>query len=199
MSLYKVGWSSMTRTSTSRGGSRVSRRLLQYAALVAWLGVGMIAAADAPQLRTVGVVDSNRIYTTYFRESRAVREYEQQRRDFEEELEERVAEITRLQADRLDALNDGDDSRVLQLDREIVQRSQIVSQFRDVKQQELDLLRTDLLASDVFYTEVQAAIEFVSRSEGFTLVLDAREVGLLWWSPEVDITDEVLSRLRSSR
>jgi outer membrane protein len=189
----------MTRKSTSWGGSRASRRLLQRAVLVAWLGAAMGAAADAPQLRTVGVVDSNRIYTTYFRESRAVREYEQQRRDFEEELEERVAEITRLQSDRLDAINDGDDSRVLQLDREIVQRSQIVSQFRDVKQQELDLLRTDLLASDVFYTEVQAAIEFVSRSEGFTLVLDAREVGLLWWSPEVDITDEVLSRLRSSR
>jgi outer membrane protein len=44
-------------------------------------------------------------------------------------------------------------------------------------------------------TEIYDAIVFVAQSEGFSFVLKKSDPSLVWWSPDVDITDQVLTRL----
>ena len=44
-------------------------------------------------------------------------------------------------------------------------------------------------------TEIYDAIVFVAESEGFSFVMKKSDPDLVWWSPDVDITDAVLNRL----
>ena len=49
--------------------------------------------------------------------------------------------------------------------------------------------------SDAFLGELAAAIEFVAESNGLSLVLDKNNVTLLYYVPEVDVTDLVIAEL----
>lgn len=167
---------------------------------ILWAFAGMLLLAIpgfAQQITTVGVIDTARVYSTYFTQSTAVRELESFRDQFQNELNRHSQELRDLQEQKLNATNAGNDALALGLDQEILQKAQFIRDFQRIRQRQLDDMQNNLTQSDAFFRQMQEAIRLVSEAEGFTVVLDARDSALLWWSSEVDITDAVIARLRT--
>jgi len=150
----------------------------------------------AQQITTVGVVDTARIYSTYFSQSAAVRELEDFRAEFQAELNRHAQDLRRLQESKVAADLRGDSEASLRIDEEIFQKAQFIQDFQRIRQRQLEQMQNNLTQSDTFLRELQSAIRLTAEAEGFTVVLDARSSSLQWWSSEVDITDRVISRLR---
>ena len=156
----------------------------------------VLVPAFAQQLTTVGVIDSFRIYTTYFSQSAAVREVENFRADFQAELNRHAQELRTLQQRKIEADARGDEAAALRLNDEIFQKGMFIQDFQRIRQRQLEQMQTNLTQNDAFLQQLQSAVRLVAEAAGFTVILDAGNPALQWWSQEVDITDRVIARLR---
>ena len=170
----------------------ISSRLFLVTIMIL-LGSAMLAAE---QLTTVAVVDTSRVYTAFFRESAAVRDLERNKQAIQDDINKYLNELKKLQTDRLSAQTANNGAEALRLDQEIYNKQQFISDFRKVKQQQLNDQQKGVMQSDTFMGEIAAAIKYVAESDGYTLVIDSATTGLRFWSADVDITNKVLDYLR---
>lgn len=153
--------------------------------------------AGAEQLTTVAVVDLEQVALSFFSESQAYRALLDRRDEITLELQLEQEEIDELQRDLIEARDRGSRTRELQLERELQDRRSFFNDLRQLRQRELERLSAQL-TSDDFVEELNTAVQFVSRNSGYTVVFNMQEENILWWSQEVDITDEVVDRLRAT-
>ena len=148
------------------------------------------------QLTRFAVVDLPRVYAAFFRDSRAVREFEERSSNVQAEIDKMTREIQELRSRRLDLVNQGDQSGVLRLENEIYRKSEYLREYYTVKTAELEDQRRKLAQSDGFMEQVYGEIRAIAESEGCTMVLNLKEnTGIIWYSPTVDITDKVIQNL----
>jgi len=160
--------------------------------LLLLLGVG--ATVYAEQLTTVAIINVDKVYNTFYRDSQAVRELERLRNEYQSEINDQLEELEELRDQRLQARNRGNESRVAQLDRQILEMTRFVEDLSQRRREQLQLQQERLLSND-FLNQLQQAIQHVAESEGYTVVIRSDVSGLQWWSQEVDISDLVLERL----
>ncbi len=153
----------------------------------------------AEQLTTVAVLDVNQVYSSFLRESRAVRNLEQAAENARAEIREHEDELNDLRNRKLAAEDAGNDRLAIQLEDQIQEKRLFIEELRRVRSAQLERQQQSLLISDDFLGEIQDAVRIVAESEGFTVVLNASDPNIQWWSVEVDITDRVIERLRSRR
>lgn len=153
------------------------------------------SALFAQQITRMAVVDYSRLISVYYQDSRKIKEVE----DFENEIIEELAsiadEITELEDRRIDAQRNGDENGVIILEEQIEQKKQYQQDFLRVKKTQLNNMREKYASSLSMTTEIYDAIVFVAETEGFSFVMKKSDPNLVWWSPDVDITDQVLNRL----
>ncbi|MFP4483667.1 MAG: OmpH family outer membrane protein [Spirochaetaceae bacterium] len=154
-------------------------------------------AASAEQLTTVAVIDITRVYNSFYRDSRQVRDLENLREQYQSEIESHQRDLERLEDRRSEAEERGDEERVEELDQQILEQRRFLQDLATRRQRQLDT-REESLLSDEFLQQLLDAIEFVAESEGYTVVLRRDTDGLQWWSSAVDISDLVLDRLRQT-
>ncbi|WP_455383079.1 OmpH family outer membrane protein [Salinispira pacifica] len=166
------------------------------------LGAALLATparASAEQLTTVAVVDLSKVTNAFFAESQAVRDLKKKADDLRSEIAQQQNEIQQLQQQKLAADQRGDRSASLQLEDQINKKQDFLQEFRRIKQEELNRQQKNLLQSNsAFYTQMYTAVSYVAESLGYSVVLDISNPNLLWWSPTVDITNQVIDRLRST-
>jgi len=173
-------------------GNRVIGRL---AAAVFLLSA---AAGFAEQITRVGVLDIEKVYAIYFRESRAVKELQEKRAELQREINRIDDEILALENQKLQAEAERNASEALRLDAEIFKKKQYREDYRRLKMDQLRKLSERLALSDSFLDELISAIQYVSESEGFSIVLNKAsqfEQLFLFYTKEVDITDKVIQEL----
>ena len=153
-----------------------------------------VAPLFGEQLTTVAIVDINRVYNSFFRDSQEVRELERLRREYQEEIDEQVTQLEALRDRRLLAQEQGNSRRAADLDEEILELQRFLEDLTRRRRQQLETRQSGLLSND-FLRRLQDAIQFVAESEGYTVVLRTDVAGLQWWSAEVDISDSVVQRL----
>ncbi|MDA3950822.1 MAG: OmpH family outer membrane protein [Spirochaeta sp.] len=173
--------------------ARAPLRTVVFAALMV-IFTGAAAHVSAEQLTTVAVVDIDRVYNSFYRDSRAVRELERTREEYQEEINVQVAELETLRDRRTRAENLNNQSRVESLTEEIRQLQQFLEDLTQRRRQQLQQQQENIITDD-FLAQLQEAITFVAESEGYTVVMRSDQDGLQWWSPEVDISDAVVQRL----
>ncbi|AFG37604.1 OmpH family outer membrane protein [Spirochaeta africana] len=161
------------------------------------LAVSMPAAAE--QLTTVAILDVSRVYSSFLRDSQAVRNLERAAEEARTEIRRHEQELVQLREQRVEARDNDNNRRVLELDEEIQEKQQFIEELRRVRSSQLERQQRDLMSSDAFLNEIQQAVRFVSESQGYTVVLNAADPNLQWWASEVDITDRVIERLRQTR
>lgn len=153
-----------------------------------------VAALGAQQLTRFAVVDLPRVYTTFYRDSKAVRDFEERSARVQADIDRMTAEIQGLQKSKLEAAGDAD--RVLKLETEINKKTEFLREYYRVKTAELEDQRKKLAQSSAFVQQVYDELKLVAESEGYSLVLNLKEsVGILWYSPTVDITDKIIENL----
>ena len=162
-------------------------------ALLLPLFAGVVAAE---QLTTVAIVNIDRVYNTFYRDSQEVRELERLRREYQEEIDAQVRELESLRQRHTIALDQNNSFTANRLETQIADKERFIEDLARRRRSQLEARQTRLLSDD-FLNRMQQAIQFVAESEGYTVVMRTDSEGLQWWSSAVDISDKVLARLRT--
>lgn len=181
-----------TMTKTVAGtGSTVALTALFFVLL---LGVVPQPQVSAEQLTTVAIVDINRVYNSFYRDSQAVRDLERVRREYQQEIDDQVRELESLRDRRTRMAEIGNDRRAEELDQEIAEMQRFLEDLAQRRRRQLELRQQSLMSNE-FLRSLQEAVQYVAESEGYTVVMRTDQQGLQWWSAEVDISEMVVQRL----
>jgi outer membrane protein len=152
----------------------------------------------AQQLTRFAVVDLPRVYVAYFRDSRAVREFEEASARVQNDIDRMTGEINDLKNRQINAEFQGNDQQAMRLESEMNRKSELLKEYYQLKTQELENRKKRLTQSGSFLEQVYDEIRFIAESEGYSMVLNLKEnTGILWYSPTVDITDKLIQNLVS--
>ena len=89
--------------------------------------------AFSQQITRFGVVDTARVYAAYFRNSAPVRNYENKKADFQNEINKRTEEIQKLQRQKADYQNSGNESAAMRVEAEITKKTDYLTQYTSAK------------------------------------------------------------------
>jgi outer membrane protein len=154
------------------------------------------ACLPAQQLTRFAVVDLPKVYTAFFRDSQAVRNFEERSARVQSEIDRMTREIQDLKSRQLDAALRGDQNESLRLENDVYRRSEFLSDYFRTKTAELDDQRKKLAQSGTFLSQVYDEIRYIAESEGYSMVINMKENNsILWYSPTVDITDKLIQNL----
>ncbi len=152
----------------------------------------------AQQITKFALVDLSRVYTSFFRDSRPVREFEARSARVQVEINKMNDEIVTLKSQLLDAQIQDDNARVLRLENDIFRKSEFLQQYYQTKTEELEMQKKTLLSSNDFLQQVYDEIRIIAESEGYSMVLSLKDnEEILWYSPTVDITETIIQNLVS--
>jgi outer membrane protein len=164
--------------------------------IVCLIFIGSAVSLGAQQLTRFAVVDLPRVYVSFFRESRAVREFEEKSARVQTEIDRMTAEIQTLRTNLINAEFQGNAEQALRLESEITRKSDYLVEYHRLKTAELETQKAKLSQSSSFLEQVYDEIRFIAESEGYSMVLNLKEnTGILWYSPTVDITDKLIQNL----
>jgi len=148
------------------------------------------------QLTRFAVVDMPKVYTAFFRDSRAVRQFEERSAKVQSDIDRITREIQDLKSRQLDAEQRGDQSEALRLENQVYRRSEYLKDYYTTKTAELEDQKKRLMQSGSFLEQVYDEIRYIAESEGYTMVINLKENnGIIWYSTTVDITDKLISSL----
>jgi outer membrane protein len=154
--------------------------------------------ATSQQLTRMAVVDLQRVFTTFYRDSKAVRDFEERSARVQAEVDRMTAEIQGLQREKVEAERVNDPERVLRLESDIFKKTNFLQEYFRVKTAELEEQKKKLSQSTAFLQQVHDEIGLVAEKEGYSIVLNLREsTGILWYSHTVDVTDLVIESLNT--
>ena len=153
----------------------------------------LAASLYSQQLTRLAVVDLTKVYAAFFRDSRAVREFEERSTAIQKEIDKMTREIQQLRSKRIDLVNHGDQAGALRLENEIYSKQEFLREYYTVKTAELEDQRRKLAQSDSFLEQVHNEIRSIAEGEGYSMVLPIKDV--IWYSPTVDITEKVIQNL----
>ena len=150
----------------------------------------------AQQLTRFAVVDMPKVYTAFFRDSRAVRQFEERSAKVQSEIDKITKEIQDLKSRQLDAEQRGDQNETLRLENQVYRRSEYLRNYYNTKTAELEDQKKRLMQSGSFLEQVYDEIRYIAESEGYSIVINLKENnGIIWYSSTVDITDKLISNL----
>jgi outer membrane protein len=153
---------------------------------------------QSQQITRFLVVDLPRVYTTFFQESRAVREFQERSTRVQTEVNRLNAEILELRSRHADAVLADNQTEALRLENLINRRSDFLREYYQTKTAELETIRGRLMQSGSFMSQVYDEIRYIAESEGCSLVSNLKDTpGIVWYSQTVDITDRLIQSLRT--
>lgn len=152
------------------------------------------------QITRVGVIDLQKVYMTYYKDSQAVRAFEEEKQRAQDEIKRLGDEIRVLQARRLELQTAGNTDSLKALDETLYKKAQFLQDYIKVKQAELDEKAKALSQTDTFAQLLYRTVQSIAELEGFSLVLSSRNANdvvtsIIWFSPMIDISDKVIQAL----
>ena len=154
------------------------------------------AHLSAQQITKFGVVDTAKVYNAYFRNSSAVRNYERKKAEYQEEIKKRTEENRALQQKKLSYEDSGDESNAVRIESQITQKTEYLREYTNAKNIELATMQKSLQDSDSFYRKLYGVLAKIAESGGYSMILSLQQNNaILWYSPSVDVTDQVISEL----
>jgi len=150
------------------------------------------------QITRMAVVDLPRVYTEFFQDSKAVRDFQQRTAKVQSDIDRMFKDIQDLKSKHADALLKDDTSEALRLEAAISKRSEELRVFSQTRMAELEKMRQNLSQSSTFFNQVHDEIRYIAESKGYTAVFDLKNTqGIIWYSPSVDITNDLIQSLKN--
>ncbi|MCL2213958.1 MAG: OmpH family outer membrane protein [Treponema sp.] len=154
--------------------------------------------AFGQQISRIAIVDLQRVNNEFYRESAAVRQFNERTARVQVDIEKMQNEIRELIARRDIAVSLNNQAEANRLEIEINRSREYFGSYYQARIAELERERVYLMQSDTFLNQIYDEIRYIAESEGFTHVFDINQTpGLLWFSPGFDITDRLLQSLRT--
>ena len=149
------------------------------------------------QITRFAVIDTGLIFDTFRRDAKAARDYQEKKEKFENQKKILESEIIQLRQKKVSAEADGQEAEVKKYEEKIKSKITLLMEYVKASNDELNMLRKNLINDDVFYSNLYESVRRVAESEGYTMVLSyEHNAGIIWYSPTVDITDKVIQELR---
>ena len=172
--------------------------MLRKVLLFLLLSVSFLVIAHGQHLTRVCVVDLPRVYQEFFRESRAVREFEERSNRVQAEVNRRQNNINELRVRLEEAREDNNSSQVNRLEVQISNQTESLREYFQAQTAILDNQRRNLMVSGSFLNQINDEMRFIAESEGFSIVMDMKaNNSIVWYSPTIDITDKLIQSLRA--
>jgi outer membrane protein len=153
----------------------------------------------AQQVTKVGICDFTKVLSTVYRESKAYRDWDAARADYNKEVSATLGDITDLENQKLEAEKAGNRDLSLSLEKKIADRKAYLDNYRRVKGAILQQ-QADKLQSGPVLKEILEVINFIAEGEGYSLVFRSDSdygAGILYRIIEIDITEKVIKELFS--
>jgi outer membrane protein len=164
--------------------------------IVVSLSVLACAAAAAQQITRFGVVDTSKVYQAYFRNSAPVRNYESKKTEYQQEINNLTQELQQLQQQKVEYEKDNKQAAAMRVESEITKKTDFLNEYTNAKNVELESLKKSLQSSDQFYKKLYDTLAKIAESGGYSMILSLQQSNsILWYSPSVDITDQVITEL----
>ena len=172
--------------------------MLKKICFFSFLFVTCLVSGFSQQLTRIAVIDMSRVYNQFFSESRAVRDFQANYNRVQSEIERMQNELRSIDSRRADAILQNNQNLVASLTAELTRKAEDLRIYHQAKTAELDAQRRNLAQSDSFMAEINNELRLLAESEGITTIFDlSQTVGIVWYSPVVDYTDRLITRLRS--
>ncbi|OHD81698.1 MAG: hypothetical protein A3J97_08705 [Spirochaetes bacterium RIFOXYC1_FULL_54_7] len=173
------------------------KRLCMMALAVVLLVTGAFAQS---QITRVSVIDLQKVYMTYYKDSQAVRAFEDEKARVQSEIKRLGDEIKDIQKSQLELRSLGYGVDAAALDETLYRKAQFLADYIRIKQAELDAKATELTQSDAFVQTLYRTVQSIAEKDGYSLVLSSRNAdnvgsSIIWFSPMIDITDKVIQLL----
>lgn len=151
------------------------------------------------QITRFAVVDTQRIYSTFKQDSRSVRDYEEKKQKYKNDIQVLANEIIELKKKKLESQKRGDYAEASYLAEQITAKTSFLTEFSKAKNDELATIKQSLANDDKFYSSIYEVITNIAVKNGYSMVLSLQDGGaILWYSPTVDITEDVITELRKN-
>ena len=99
----------------------------------------------------------------------------------------------------MEAQKKGDMAEASYLGEEIASKTSFLTEFSKAKNDELASIKQSLNNDDKFYASIYEIITKIAVTNGYSMVLSLQDGGaILWYSPTVDITQDVITELRKN-
>lgn len=155
-----------------------------------------VSEGFSQQITKFAVVDTSRVYQAYFRNSAPMRSYESKKNEFQSEINKKTEALRSLQAKKREYEQAGDTANAEKTEAKIKKDTQFLQEYTAAKNMELDSLKKSLQNSDDFYQKLYATLEKIAEAGGYSMILSLQQSNsILWYSPSVDITDDVIKSL----
>lgn len=157
-----------------------------------------VCAVSAQQITRFALVDTSRIYTQFYRDSKNVREFDAKKKQYQGEIQRMTDEVKTLRQQKVDADTVGDAMKAARLETEIAAKTSTLLEYSKAKNTEIDGLKKKLMTDDEFYSILYDEITKIAQADGYSMVLSLQDDNsILWYSPTVDITDKVIRNMTS--
>ena len=171
-------------------------RVTAAAAALVILATVVAPRAHAQQeITKVGVVDTSRIYSVYFQDSRALRDLAAFRQSILEESKRLSDDITAVRDAKVNAERDGRKDEALRLESQILEKENFLREYQRVKNLEYRSRQSKVELESSFLGELADAIAYVAVSDGFSMIMEKQNPIFLYFTSESDITEKVLQHL----
>ena len=147
-------------------------------------------------LNTVGVIDTSKVFKAFYNESKAVRELEDKKKEYEQKLNSYLDELRKIENDKIKAKDEQNDTQYNNFVKQSNKMKIFINNFRKVKVAELKKLEENLTKSDEFNLKLYKTIKSIAASSGLTAVFSSNNSDLLWYSTSIDITNRVIKAMR---
>lgn len=165
--------------------------------VIAGLLIFTAAMMSAQQhITNFGIVDTNKVYEHFFKNSSAIKVYEQKKNDMQKEVNKKTDELRKLKEKKDQCEELGDKDGAAKIQTQIREKTEFLKDYTTTKNLELQNLKKSLTESNDFYIKLSKTIKKVAENEGLSMVLSLQgESAILWYSASVDITDKVIKEL----
>ena len=152
------------------------------------------------QLTRFAVVDLAKIYTSFFSESRAVRDFEDRSARVQAEIDRQTRAIQELRVRQSEAVMQNNQTEANRLETQVQRQTQALNDYYQAQTAVLERMKAQLMQSGTFFNQVYDEIRYIAESEGYTMVMSLNDnKGIVWYSSTIDITDRVIQSLRTRR
>ena len=168
-----------------------------FLALAMCISVAVPLVAQTQQVTKVGICDFTKVLSTAYKDTKALRDFDQAKSDIYKEIAARGKEIADFQNQKIDADKANNKAQSLALEKAIADKQNDLDSYRRVKNAWLTQQSNALLTGPVL-KEIYDQMTLVAESGGYALVLRSdgayRDI-ILYRIQEIDITDDVIAAI----
>jgi|YNPBryulayer2012_1023412.scaffolds.fasta_scaffold21801_1 Skp family chaperone for outer membrane proteins len=150
--------------------------------------------AAALKLVKVAVVDMDRILQSYPGYDNIKQELANKRAEYDAQIQEKKKTIATLEEDYKKSYSSLSPEERTRREIEIDTRKQELAEFTIEANKALDALRNDMTRT--IYNKILIVVQKIGNEKRYTLILTKDTAGLLFYDRSVDITADVIARLK---